>query len=100
MRKPDQGLDGRLYRRGDDGYEEARRGAVWNERKPDRRPAAILMAGSDADVITAVAQARRGGLSISVRSGGHSWVGNAVRDDVLLVDLSGLRGIEVNAAAR
>jgi FAD/FMN-containing dehydrogenase len=100
MQKPEQELDGRLYRRGDAGYEAARLGAVWNERKPDRHPAAILLAASDADVVAAVALARREHLSISVRSGGHSWVGNAVRDGVLLVDLSGLQGIEVDATAR
>lgn len=33
MQKLDRGLDGRLYRCGDAGYEEARLGAVWNERK-------------------------------------------------------------------
>jgi FAD/FMN-containing dehydrogenase len=100
MQKPAQDFDGRLYRRGAPGYEEARLGAVWNERKPDRFPAAILMAASDADVVTAVSLAHREGLAISVRSGGHSWVGNAVRDAVLLIDLSGMQGVEVDATAR
>jgi FAD/FMN-containing dehydrogenase len=100
MNQPAPDLDGRLYRRGDGGYAEARLDAVWNMRKPDRYPAAILLAASDADVVAAVALARRENLSVSVRSGGHSWVGNAVRDDVLLVDLSRLRGIEVDAEAR
>jgi FAD/FMN-containing dehydrogenase len=100
MNKPAQDLDGRLYYRGDAGYEAARLDAVWNLRKPDRHPAAILLAASDADVVAAVALAQREDLSVSVRSGGHSWVGNAVRDGVLLVDLSQLRGIEVDAGAR
>jgi FAD/FMN-containing dehydrogenase len=95
----DQALGGRLYRRGDAGYEEARLGAVWNERKPARYPAAIVLASSDDDVVAAVRLASRDGLAVSVRSGGHSWVGNAVRDGVLLVDLSRLTGIEVDAAA-
>lgn len=100
MQKPAQDLDGHLYRRGAAGYEEARLDAVWNERKPDRYPEAILLAASDADVVTAVALAHRENLAISVRSGGHSWVGNGVRDGVLLVDLSEMHGIEVDAAAR
>lgn len=100
MQQDTLSLDGRLYRRADDGYEAARLGAVWNERKPRRYPAAILIAGSDADVVAAVQLARQEGLSIGIRSGGHSWVGNAVRDDVLLVDLSELQGIEVNPNER
>lgn len=93
-------FDGVLYCQGDHGYETARLDAVWNERKPDRYPEAILLAASDEDVAAAVRLARREGLSVSVRSGGHSWVGNGVRDGVLLVDLSQLQGIEVDAQAR
>src|ERR1700689_3570321 len=93
-------FDGVLPRQGDPGYEAARLDAVWNERKPDRHPAAILLAKSDEDVAAGVALARRGGLSGSIRSGGHSWVGNGVRDGVLLIDLSQLLGIEVDAQAR
>jgi FAD/FMN-containing dehydrogenase len=100
MQNPVPHLDGRLYRRGAEGYEAARLGAVWNERKPDRYPEVIVMAASDADVVAAVVLARRENLAVSIRSGGHSWVGNAVRDDVLLVDLSELVGVEVDLAAR
>jgi FAD/FMN-containing dehydrogenase len=93
-------FDGRLLRRGEPDYESARLGAVWNERKPDRYPAAIVLATSDRDVVAAVKLAIAEQLRISIRSGGHSWVGNGVRDDVLLIDLSELRGVEVDAAAR
>ena len=100
MRRPDHDLNGRLYRRGDAGYEQARLGAVWNERKPARYPTAIVLAASDDDVVAAVTLARRESLAVSVRSGGHSWVGNGVRDGTLLVDLSRLAGIEVDPVAR
>jgi FAD/FMN-containing dehydrogenase len=93
-------FDGVLHRQRDPGYEAARLDAVWNERKPDRHPAAILLARSDQDVAAGVVLARREGLSVSIRSGGHSWVGNGVRDGVLLIDLSQLQGIEVDAQAR
>jgi FAD/FMN-containing dehydrogenase len=93
-------LDGTLIERGDPRYEQARLDAVWNARKPDRFPAAILLAGSDDDVVAGVRLARERGLRVSVRSGGHSWVGNGVRDGSLLIDLSRLRDIRVDPAAR
>jgi FAD/FMN-containing dehydrogenase len=89
-----------LLHHGDPGYEQARLDAVWNARKPDRYPAAILRARDDADVAAGVRWATGRGMPVSVRSGGHSWVGNGVRDGSLLIDLSQLSGIEVDADAR
>jgi FAD/FMN-containing dehydrogenase len=81
-------IEGTLYRKGDDGYEEARQAAVWNARKPDRFPAAIVLAESAADVQEAVRLAAAEGLQVKARSGGHSWTASSVRDDSVLVDLS------------
>ena len=92
-------FDGTLLRRGEEGYEAARRSAVWNARTPARHPEAIVLAASEADAVAAVALARREGLSVAVRSGGHSWAGNHLRDGSVLIDLSRLRGHEVDAAA-
>jgi FAD/FMN-containing dehydrogenase len=50
--------------------------------------------------VAAVRVARDHGLPISVRSGGHDWAGRALRDDALVVDLTGMRGIEVDAGQR
>ena len=93
-------IKGPLYRRGDDGYEAARLGAVWNERKPDRFPDVIVIARDDRDVQSAVQLALAEGMSVGIRSGGHSWVGNGVRDGGLLIDLSGLDGIELDPVAK
>lgn len=57
---------------GEAGYDEARR--VWNA-MVDRRPAMIARCGETKDVVAAVALARREGLEIGVRCGGHSAVG-------------------------
>ncbi len=65
--------DGTLIARGDDGYEQARRAAVWNARTPERYPEAIVLASSEADVVRAVSHARAEGMRVGVRSGGHSW---------------------------
>lgn len=93
-------FDGHLVRKGDSGYEERRLAAVWNARKPDRHPDAILLAHSDDDVAHAVRLAAEAGIPISIRSGGHSWIGGGVREGGLLIDLSELQGIDVDADAK
>jgi FAD/FMN-containing dehydrogenase len=92
-------FDGQLLRRGDSGYEAARRDAVWNARTPERFPDAIVLAAGEDDVVRAVRLARAEGWRIGVRSGGHSWAGNHVRDGGLLLDLSRLDGAEIDAGA-
>ncbi len=82
-----------------DGYETVRRAAVWNARTPERFPDRIVVADGEADVVDAVRRARADGLRIGVRSGGHSWAGNHVRDGGLLLDLSRLDTIEIDADA-
>lgn len=89
----------KALRRGQSGYEEARKDAVWNGRTPERFPDAIVLAETDDDVIGAVRLAQREGLRIGVRSGGHSWAGNHVRDGGLLIDLSRLNSVSVDAKA-
>jgi FAD/FMN-containing dehydrogenase len=90
------GIDGRVVRRGEEGYEHLRRGAVWHAGVPDRFPEIIVLAGSEEDVVAAVRLARSLGLRVAVRSGGHSWSGSHLRDDTLLIDLSNLRKVEID----
>ena len=92
-------LEGRALRRGEDGHEDARRAAVWNARTPDRFPDLIVQAASEDDVVLAVRMARDQGMSVAVRSGGHSWAGSHVRDGGLLIDVSRLTGVAVDAGA-
>jgi FAD/FMN-containing dehydrogenase len=94
-----EGYDGEVLRRGEHGYEHARRRAVWNARTPERFPDVIVLAASVADVPRAVLGAREADLKIGVRSGGHSWAGNHVRDGGMLLDLSGLRAAKIDAHA-
>ncbi|MET7571180.1 FAD-binding oxidoreductase [Streptomyces sp. NPDC005492] len=93
-------FDGAFLPRGAHDYEEARLGAVWNERKPDRHPDAILIAASDRDVQEGVRHAAARDMPVSIRSGGHSWIGNGVRDGGLLIDLSALDEVTVDAPDR
>jgi FAD/FMN-containing dehydrogenase len=86
-------LSGRLFMRGDPGYEQARTGRIFNARRPDRFPAAVLLAEDDDDVVAGVALAAERGWPVSVRSGGHSWAAWSLHDDALLIDLGLLHDI-------
>lgn len=66
----------------------------------DRRPAAVLQAEDADDVIAAVNFARDAGLPLAVRGGGHSSPGFGTIDDGLVIDLSPMSSVEVDAEAR
>jgi FAD/FMN-containing dehydrogenase len=88
---------GQLIRPDDAQYDAAR--SVWNG-MVDRRPAVIARCTDQDDVVAAVRHAREQRLPIAVRGGGHNVSGNAVGDGSLVVDLSGLREVEVDPVAR
>jgi hypothetical protein len=92
-----ESLRGELLRSGDRGYDAAR--TVWNA-MVDRRPALIARCAGTADVIAAVKFATEHGLLVSVKGGGHGVAGMAVCDGSLMIDLSPMNGIEVDAARR
>ncbi len=80
-----------------DAYDDARR--LWNA-VHDLRPTAILRPGSPTDVATAIRFGRDRGLEIAVRSGGHSPAGHSGCEGGLVIDLSAMRGVEVDPVAR
>ena len=90
-------ISGRVTLPGDELYDEGCR--VWNG-AVSRRPAIIALCKRPEDVQAAVRAARRHGLPLSVRGGGHDWAGRALRDDGLVIDLTGMRGVAVNPRAR
>jgi len=90
-------LHGAVVLPGDEGYDTGRR--VWNG-MIDRRPAMIAYCGDAGDVIRAVDFARTHGLLTAVRSGGHNVAGNSVCDNGIVIDLSRMKRIDVNAASR
>lgn len=90
-------FSGQLLRDGDEGYEQARK--VWNGYF-DRRPAVVAGCRTAADVAAAISVAREHGLEIAVRGGGHSGQGFGTWDDALVIDLSPMKGIEVDPQAR
>lgn len=88
---------GELVRPDDPSYKEHRR--IWNG-SIDRYPSLIARCAGVADVIAAVKLARRTGLRVAVRSGGHSFPGHSVCDGGLVIDLSLLKGIRVDPHTR
>jgi FAD/FMN-containing dehydrogenase len=90
-------LHGGLIMPGDEGYDPGRR--VWNA-MIDKHPALIVYCADADDVLRSVAFAQKHGLLVAVRSGGHNVAGNAVCDNGIVIDLSRMKRIEVNAAAR
>lgn len=82
--------------RGSKEYEEARVGRVFNSRRPDRYPLAIVVAKHETDIIKTVTLARERGTRIAIRSGGHSFAVWSVRDDSILLDLTEYNEVEVD----
>jgi FAD/FMN-containing dehydrogenase len=91
------GFAGEIVRPDDPGYDTAR--AVWNN-TIDRRPALIVRPTGADDVVAALRFAREQDLVIAVRCGGHSIPGFSTCDDGIVIDLSRMRGAEVDPGRR
>ncbi len=79
----------------DPGYDEARR--IWNG-MINKRPSAIIKCARAADVLHALRFARENGLETSIRGAGHNIAGNALCDNGLMIDLSSMKNVVVDAA--
>ena len=90
-------VDGQVVTGNDAGYDAARR--CFNA-LVDRRPAVIVRCTGAADVATAFDFARAHELEVAVRGAGHNPAGHCVVDDGLVIDLSLLRAVHVDPAAR
>ena len=90
-------MSGQLVRPEDELFDEAR--SVWNG-MIDLRPAGVARCASTDDVRAAIAAARSAGLPLAVRGGGHNVAGFGTIDGGLVIDLSLMRGVSVDASTR
>jgi len=97
MQQTIPGFDGALIGPEDDGYDTHRE--VWNA-IVDRHPALIARCTSAADVAAAIRHAREKGLEIGVKCGGHGVLGLSVPQDGLMIDLTPMGHVRVDADAR
>lgn len=92
------GLRGPLILPGQPGYDAAR--WVWNAQMLTRQPALIVQPRGAADVSRAVQFARDANLALAIKCGGHSPSGKSTVNRGMLLDLSLLRGVQVDPVAR
>src|SRR6267378_1173920 len=91
------GIKGEILLPSDGAYEDARK--IWNA-MIDKRPAVIARCATTSDVVRGVNFARDNGLLLAVRGGGHNIAGNAMCDDGIIIDLTPMRAVTVDAGAR
>jgi FAD/FMN-containing dehydrogenase len=90
-------LRGELLQKGDAGYEEYRK--VWNG-MIDKNPLLIARCTGVEDVVASVNFARKHGLLVAVRGGGHQVAGHGTCDNGLVIDLSPMKEIEIDPELR
>ena len=90
-------IDGNVLLPGNDGYDEAR--SIWNA-MIDRKPAMIAQCQTSTDVANTLVFAALNDYPVSIRGGGHNVAGHAVCDDGIMIDLSGMRDVSVDAEKR
>jgi FAD/FMN-containing dehydrogenase len=90
-------LQGRLVTMSHADYDQARR--LWNKMF-DERPALIARCSGSADVAKSIQFARERDLLVAVRGGGHSYQGYSTCNGGLVIDLSSMRGVQVDPIAK
>ena len=90
-------LGGGLYEPGDDAYADC---CTLFNTMIERRPRLVARCAAPDDVIAALAFAREHELPLAVRAGGHSVAGASLVDDGLVLDVRGLRELEVDHGRR
>jgi FAD/FMN-containing dehydrogenase len=91
-------LPGRVIGPDDPEYDQAR--TVYYGGFDDRKPTLIVRVADAGDVSGVLAFAREAGLELAVRSGGHSIAGHGVSDGGVVLDLSDLKALDIDADGR
>ena len=90
-------LTGEVVGAGEEGYDLAR--SVWNG-MIDKRPVAVVRCATPDDVAAVIGIARDAGLPVAVRGGGHNVAGLATAEGGLVIDLSPMKAVTVDADRR
>ncbi|MCX6151792.1 MAG: FAD-binding oxidoreductase [Ignavibacteriales bacterium] len=90
-------LRGQLIRPGDDSYNSTRK--IWNA-MIDKYPSLIVRSSGVSDIIHSVNFARNNNLIVAVRGGGHNIAGNAICDGGLVIDLSLMKSVRIDASSK
>jgi FAD/FMN-containing dehydrogenase len=90
-------VQGRLLRAGEDGWDDAVR--IWNAMVA-KTPALVVQPRSAADVAAVVRFAGEHGLLLGVKGGGHNISGSSMAKGSIVLDMSRMRGVTVDPAAR
>jgi FAD/FMN-containing dehydrogenase len=90
-------MNGKVIAPEDPRYEDARRVFFTGF---DRRPAAIVRVADASDVSRVVKLTRETGAELAVRSGGHSRAGHGVSEGGIVLDLSEMNAVEIDAPGR
>lgn len=90
-------IRGNLLQPDDAEFDEARK--IWNA-MIDRKPAMIVRCAGASDVMRSVSFARDHDIPLAVRGGGHNIAGNALCNNGLVIDLSGMKSVRIDPRAR
>jgi FAD/FMN-containing dehydrogenase len=90
-------VKGQIVLPDDPNYNKVRE--IWNA-MIDRRPAVIVQCDAADDVLHAISYARENGLELSIRGGGHNIAGSSLCDNGVLIDLSNMKTVSVDAQNR
>jgi FAD/FMN-containing dehydrogenase len=93
-------IKGNVITRDNKSYELWRQTMVWWLHKPSRYPDMIVLAKNDVDVVEAIKFARKNQIKVKVRTGGHSYTSSSIFDNGMLIDVSALHSVEIDAEAK
>lgn len=93
-----QALNGQVFAPEDAGYDDAQR--LFVPVYDGVRPAAIAHVAGARDIAMVVTTARETGLDLAIRSGGHSAAGHSTADGGIVLDVRGLKSLELDVESR
>jgi FAD/FMN-containing dehydrogenase len=91
-------LTGQVFTPEDAGYGDAHR--LFIPVYDGVRPAVVAQVADTSDIATVLTFARETGLELAIRSGGHSAAGHSTTDGGIVIDMRGLKSLEIDVESR